>query len=220
MQCKYLRPQNSALHRHVFRRRRSHSFEGPPASQLEQKASPAEPKSVRPLQAEKESVLFFVVVLLSLDPFIYLCSSAQSAVRPLPPYRVVFPDELQAMETLQARDALIVRRLAANASSQNPPRSASILDQWLVIDRFIFPDTRSSETVNASGHSPTLSLIPHILRPVKVTSIPSRRAWKRWRECYRAYVLAISARAPLTVIGSAVSGRRLLARNGARRMGP
>jgi|SRR6266850_633800 len=93
----------------------------------------------------------------SVDPSIYLCSSVQSAVRlvyAFPPYRVVFPDKLQAMGTLQARDALIVRRLAVNASSQNPPRCASILVQWLVINRFIPPDTRSSETVNALAIPP------------------------------------------------------------------
>jgi hypothetical protein len=105
--------------------------------------------------------LSFLLLVLT-HPFILaslLCSPLYDSSAPFS-YRAVFPDKLQAMEILQARDALIVRRLAVNASSQNRPRCASILVQWPSINRFVTPDTRSSETVNSLATPPHVILDP------------------------------------------------------------
>ena len=125
------------------------------------------------------------------------------------------------METLQARGALIVRRLEVNVSSQSPPRYAYILVHWLLIERSVPPDTRSSETVMLwpllhvildPSHPPSCKSYVDTLetRLEKMEGMLSRVCPYHLRP----------AASSLMLIDPAVSGRRLLARNGARRMGP
>ena len=124
------------LHRHVsLIRRRQHSFISRSllTVQLKQEASRAEPKSLRPLQAEEEYVFVSLASLLpSLLILLFFALQLQSVVRLLcfPPNCLT--DILQAMGLLPAYLALIVRRLAANVSSQRLPRCAYLSDLFLV----------------------------------------------------------------------------------------
>ena len=119
---------------------------------LTQKAPRAEPKSLRSLQAEKESVWFRIPIAHLTYPSIF--PSTQSVVRLLYIFVPLSTPTsiLQVTGPLRAHSVLIVRRLAASVSSQSLSRCDSLsIPSFILIEHLVHIGPRPPETVNDSG---------------------------------------------------------------------